>query len=349
MSKEFSRIRRTRFGHVEQKQLYVTYDGYCQCNCACCRNKSFSEESMMGKRYILDEVLRENYNQFRHIIFGGGEPLYKIDKIWDLIVDLDSRNILFAKSDDDVTKYSIVTNGAREIFLDRFDSCMICRRFETVILSRYHYDDEINLRIFNPRRGEELLTTEDLQEDVCEELRHNKMQLSCLCQKGGINTVEDVIQYLKWAAKVEIPNVMFSNFQDDVTPLGAKQNLSCNPELLEKVKEELRERGFSEEEPIIFDAGFRVTKFTGIIEYEVEVEGTIFPPELQLMLALTGLDVPTIEAEAMAGVEMTVSIKEFIPENQLRKEWRKARRRTYNYSAMPNGDLFSDWSCGKKL
>jgi hypothetical protein len=61
------------------------------------------------------------------------------------------------------------------------------------------------------------------------------------------------------------------------------------------------------------------------------------------------MDIPTIKAEAVAGVEMTVSVKEFIPEKQLQKEWKKARRRTYNYSAMPNGDLFSDWSCGKKI
>lgn len=356
MSKDFQRIQR-RLGRTEQKQLYVTYDGYCQCNCQCCRNKSFSDEEMMGKRYILDEVLKKNYNQFRHIVFGGGEPLYKIDKIWRLITELDMRNEMEVsgfdddyEDDDNVTYYSIVTNGARELFLEELDhNCSTCRKFQTIILSRYHYDDEINTRIFHPKKGEELLTSEDLEE-MCHSMK-KKFQLSCLCQKGGINSLEDVIEYIQWAAKLGITNVMFSNFQDDVTPVLAKDNLSCDPRLFQKAMKELSERGFEADRPIVFSAGFRLVTFNGIIETRKEVEGTFIPPELQLVMSLIGMGdmVPSVKAEATVGRKMTVSFKEFIPEDLLRADWRKAKRRTYNYSAMPNGDLFSDWSCGKKL
>ena len=85
MSNDFRRINRYPDGRVEQKHLYVTYDAYCQCNCQCCRNKCFNEEAMQGKRYLLDEALLQNFGQFRHIVFGGGEPLYKIGKIVDLL------------------------------------------------------------------------------------------------------------------------------------------------------------------------------------------------------------------------------------------------------------------------
>lgn len=354
MSKDFQRIRR-RLGHTEQKQLYVTYDGYCQCNCQCCRNKAFSDDEMQSKRYILDEVLKKNYKQFRHIVFGGGEPLYKIDKIWRLITELDMRNEMeanFDGEDDDekVTYYSIVTNGARELFLEELDhNCATCRRFQTIILSRYHYDDEINKSIFRPRSNEELLSSEDLEE-ICHSMK-KKIQLSCLCQKGGINTLEDVIEYIQWAAKLGITNVMFSNFQDDVTPDLAKENLSCDPKIFQKAMKELSERGFESDKPIAFSAGFKLTTFDGIIETKKEVEGTFLPPELQLVMSLIGMEdmVPSVKAEAVVGRKMTVSFKEYIPEDLLRAYWKSAKRRTYNYSAMPNGDLFSDWSCGKKL
>lgn len=320
MSNDFRRINRSLDGRVEQKHLYVTYDSYCQCNCQCCRNKCFDEASMQGKRYLLDEALKQNFNQFRHIIFGGGEPLYKIGKIVDLVCDLSNANIMEpAKGpgdDSNVTYYGIATNGARDIFLREINyHCIICRRFQTIILSRYHYDDDINRSIFHPKNGEELLTSEDLG-GLCQNLRTEKLQLSCLCQKGGVNTLKDVIKYIKWAESLGITNVMFSNFQDDVTPEKARENLSCEPDLFEKAMQELWQRGFDDDDPIIFSAGYRLTTFHGSIN---------------------------------SSRTMKVSFREFIPENQLREEWKYARRRTYNFSAMPNGDLFSDWSCGERL
>ena len=320
MSNDFRRINRSLDGKVEQKHLYVTYDSYCPCNCECCRNRSFTEESMQGKRYLLDDVLKENFNQFRHIIFGGGEPLYKIVKIINVISDIHFANIMEpAKGpgdDSNVTYFGIVTNGVRDLFLTEINyHCIICRRFQTIILSRYHYDDDVNTRIFHPRKGLELLTTKDL-DGLCQSIKQDKLQLSCLCQKGGVNTLEDVLEYIKWAEKLGITNVMFSNFQDDVTPERARANLSCAPDLFERAMQELWQRGFDDEDPIIFSAGFQLTTFQGSIN---------------------------------SSREMKVSFKEFIPENQLREEWKYARRRTYNYSVMPNGDLFSDWSCGEKI
>lgn len=354
MSKDFQRIRRS-FGRVEQKQLYVTYDKFCQCSCACCRNKCFSDEAMQSKRYILDEVMKKDYNQFRHVVFGGGEPLYQIDKILRLITELDLRNAKEANFDEEtndekITYYSIVTNGARELFLEELDeNCPACRKFVTIILSRYHYDDGKNTEIFHPKNGEELLTTDDLDE-VCFSMK-KKIQLSCLCQKGGINTTEDVIRYIQWAAKLGITNIMFSNFQDDVTPENAKENLSCDPNLFQDAMEVLRKREFLEETPIIFNAGFRIINFHGIIETTKEVEGSYLPEGLRIALNFIGMGdmIGSMRMESVVGRRVDISFKEYIPEDQLRKEWKKANRRTYNYSAMPNGALFSDWSCGNKV
>ena len=320
MSNDFRRINRYPDGRVEQKHLYVTYDAYCQCNCQCCRNKCFKEEEMQGKRYLLDEALLQNFGQFRHIIFGGGEPLYKIGKIVDLLKKIHFENIMEPSKgpgdDSNVTYFGIATNGLRSIFLEEINyHCIICRMFQTIILSRYHFDDEINRSIFHPRNGTELLTSDDLR-GLCQSIKQDKLQLSCLCQKGGINTIEGVIEYIKWAESLGIANVLFSNFQDEVTPDTARVNLSSAPDLLDKAMQELRQGGFVGDDTIIFSAGYKLTTFHGSIN---------------------------------SSREMKVSFREFIPEDQLREEWKHARRRTYNFSAMPNGDMFADWACGEKV
>ena len=46
MSDNFEKIKRDEEGRVWQKQLYVTYGTKCQCNCECCRNKSFNTDDM---------------------------------------------------------------------------------------------------------------------------------------------------------------------------------------------------------------------------------------------------------------------------------------------------------------
>ena len=43
--------------------------------------------------------------------------------------------------------------------------------------------------------------------------------------------------------------------------------------------------------------------------------------------------------------ECTISFREFLTEEETEREWSVAKKRTYNYSAMPNGAMYADLSC----
>lgn len=348
MSDNFKKIKRDEEGRVWQKQLYVTYGTKCQCNCECCRNKSFDKDDMRLDRSRLHKKVLDEANNFRHIVFGGGEPLLSIDKIYEIIKDYRDLNP-FIIGDDSRTYFTLVTNGERNRFLKLIDeNCKNCRMFENYIISRYHYDDNKNESIFRTRGT--LMTKKDL-ENLCEALKQ-KIQLSCLCQKGGINTVEDAKKYIEFAMEVGITDVMFSNFQDDVTVEEAK-SLNCKPNLLQEIKELIEGLGFEREgETIVFSAGFKLTNYKGtVIKHTKAKLKPKVNPFLKLFMRMIGADLPTpnVTMTEVEEAEMRISFREFISEEELQNEWNNSKKRTYNYSIMPNGTMYSDWSCREEV
>lgn len=323
---------------VCQKSVYVTFGTRCQCNCEGCRNKSFDSEVMkMDRKRLIPNIIKEA-GEFRHIIFGGGEPLFELTDIMYVIENIKYNNTLL--TDDDEIKFSLVTNGERQLFHMRIDrKCVICNCFRQIILSRYHYDDIANEIIFKTRTP--LMRTEDLK-NICPSLKE-KIQLSCLCQKGGIDSPEEIKRYLKWAAELEITHVMFSNFQDEVTE--EKSNI-CDLSLLWEAQDMLvKELGFEKEPAILFSAGYKITNCTGMIHIEIEeVQGrivNIFGGWLPILSEIKG--------RVIVQRKMTVSFREFLPKEEWQKEWKSANRRTYNYSIMPNGSMYKDWVCNDKI
>lgn len=317
---EFKKIKRNEEGTVYQKHLYITYNIQCQCDCKCCRNKSFDNTVMKTNKKKLQEKIIEEASNFRHIVFGGGEPLLKIDEIVELIHNINRQNFQREYSEDDQIYCSLATNGERNIFLTGIDeNCTICAKLNQIILSRYHYDDDKNNSIFNSKTP--LISCLDLLR-LCPSLK-KKIQFSCLCQKGGIDTIDEVKHYIEWAVELGFTNVMFSNFQDEVTVPKAKK-LGCNLNFLEEAKTMIeKDFGFQKETPILFSAGYKITKYTGNILSE----------------ALKKLSIQ------MKNAKITILFREFISKEELQQEWEKAKKKTYNYSIMPNGKIYSDWAC----
>lgn len=342
---KFKKIKRSWRGKVNQKHLYVTYGTECQCNCDCCRNQSFDKETMEMKKEKLQEKIIEEAGNFRHIVFGGGEPLLKIDEIAEIVKAIDQRNFQSKCKEDEKIYCSLATNGEKSIFLSKINHfCQICRLFHQIVLSRYHYDDEKNEMIFKSKSS--LIDSQDLSK-LCLELKR-KIQLSCLCQKDGIETIEDIKQYLNWAKELGITNVMFSNFQDEVTVSKAKK-LGCDLSFLADAQEMMeKDLGFEKEPTIVFSAGYKITNYTKFIPAEVKEEPIPIHSIMQLMMSeLLGIEDMETNSSiiTITNVKMTVSFREFISEEELRPEWKKARRKTYNYSIMPNGTMYEDWGC----
>lgn len=347
----FEKIKRSNGGEVTQNQLYVTYDQICQCDCPGCRNKGLPQEEMEANRKKLNRVIIKDAEKFRHIIFGGGEPLYQMDHIVEVIQKIKGRRQspigkvirLFKGPEYDEMRFTLTTNGQRELFFDKVnDRCMNCRHFNKIILSRYHDDDSVNDELF--RANGTLMTSSDISE-LCMPLR-NKTQLSCLCQKGGIETTEDVLRYIEWAHSLRITDIMFSNYQQDITPEEAKQ-AGCNANMLAEAQTDLVEnKGYSLMDTFVFSAGYKISTYSKnppmtplehlAIALEISVITGISEPNI-----LFGLALPPMGEED----NTTISFREFLTEERMKEEWENARKRTYNYSVMPNGAMYADWSC----
>lgn len=353
----FEKMKRSQNGEVIQNHLYVTYNQFCQCDCACCRNKTFPEEVMKQQHIQLDQKIVETARYFRHIIFGGGEPLFQIENIMSVISSIKKEpdNFLhnwsgpYFDPDDNEIKFSIVTNGDSEIFLTNINNaCYVCRDLKKIILSRYHHDDDINQKIFKAKR--KLISREDIDE-LCLALRR-KIQLSCLCQKGGIQSADDAVDYIKWAAELRIFDIMFSNFQEDVTPEEVKESESSG-DLLKSIQERIvTQWNFVKEDTIVFSAGYTVTNYNGYVPIETTIERVVkvIPKKWNWLLRALFME-PQYEgiAETVSitkKIPMSISFREFISDTErMEKEWKNARRKTFNYSIMPNGEMYEDWSC----
>ena len=269
----FEKINR-KVGLVEQNHLYVTYTNACQCTCPGCRNLGFTEEIMKENRNLLDEKILENSKYFRHIVFGGGEPSYKISEIVDLIERIKVKNYKgYMMEKDDEIKFTMTTNGSR-ILLQRMDGvCRNCKKFDRIILSRYHDNDDVNDALF--RANGSLMTTYDI-DNLCDNLKE-KIQLSCLCQHGGIETVDDIERYILWAHKLKVDDIMFSSYQHDIT--SDKSVKTETTSLFETAKQRLLNNGFTKIDKIVFSAGYKIEVFE-------ESETDIFEEELKSVLEM---------------------------------------------------------------
>lgn len=321
---DFKRMKREE-GSTVQKHLYVTYGSACQCDCSFCRNHCFEKEKMKDSDQ-LNKALIESEDYFRNITFGGGEPLIYIDEIMDVIHEIIYKEEQEKGIDEweDELNFTLVTNGYRRLFLKKIGNrCPYCKKFRQIILSRHHYDDQKNEEIFRTKKR--LLDTEDL-EDLCEGIKR-KMLLSCLCQRGGIDSIEELMFFISWAKGVGINNIMFSNFQEEVTE---------QEELCKQLPKDFFQEAqfvlehflqFEKESQIVFSAGYVITT------YKLEIDA---PEFVRFMLQD---EYPTIK----------ISFKEYLSVAEIKKLWDRATRRTYNYSAMPDGTLYQDWICKVKL
>lgn len=347
----FEKIKRGANGEVTQNQLYVTYDQICQCDCPGCRNKGLPQEEMETNRQALNRVIIKEAESFRHIIFGGGEPLYQLDNIVALIKKIKRRRERliskiarrFKDPDDDRIIFTMTTNGQKEVFTRKFDKfCKNCRHFNRIILSRYHYDDKVNDGLF--RANGSLMTTENLKK-LCAPLR-DKMQLSCICQKGGIETADDMIRYIEWAHEVRIYNIMFSNYQQDITPDAAKK-AGCDLEEMHQVQMILTEEyGFELVDTFVFSAGYKISKYRRYPEISI-FEKIITSLEIARQTGITDPSILLSLAGEVVGDEenITITFREFLSPEEFKKEWERAKKKTNNYSVMPNGAMYADWSC----
>ena len=178
-----------------QLNLYIKINDGCNAKCEFCSNRTMQD---MGKINLekLEYVLKY-FNErllLNRISITGGEPMLKIDLLNDVA------NLIYKVIPDATVTINTNGNNLRKIVnLDAVD------KIEGIHISRHHYKDEINKKIF----GTEVASIEDIKY-VMNNVKNKKLlRLNCLLMKNNIDNIEEVEKYLEFASNLEIFRVGF--------------------------------------------------------------------------------------------------------------------------------------------
>ncbi|MDR0384180.1 MAG: radical SAM protein [Christensenellaceae bacterium] len=191
-------------GTLKFKQnLYYAINNKCTNNCEFCFNKGINvKQNITAAREKLKKII-----PFIHTVtIGGGEPLMarKNIKLYD---DKQYTGNIFDAVMLDCMKYNnslnidVVTSAPRKYFFDEYYRGIIYHS-HSIIISRHAISDEENSRIFNAEKKMPLLTVKDIQNLVTHpQYYDNNIRLSCTLGEHGVNSVQDMRDYIKEAKK----------------------------------------------------------------------------------------------------------------------------------------------------
>lgn len=169
--------------------LYVRTDG-CNANCRFCTYMSSKKWNVKKYREILSEL--KSKIEIRKIGVTGGEPTLD----WDSFLEISSIGREFVPN----CELSLNTNGYN---LSKLVDDPIYQEYDTINISRHHYNDDINNDIFMTKTptSEELRILSDNESDT------HKIQLRCNLINGYIDTKEEIFKYLNWSNDIGINDV----------------------------------------------------------------------------------------------------------------------------------------------
>ena len=169
--------------------LYVQFKG-CNANCKFCEFKNCANTFNLPK---FENVILELSKQIelRKISLTGGEAT--INKNFYKVVDIVKP----------YTNFLVVnTNGSNliEMYNNGYD-----KKFESIALSRHHYNDEIN---------NEILGLESISSNDLEQMKLKNLHFSCNLQKDYINSKEEIYKYLDFVSSIGYDDVGFVSLMD---------------------------------------------------------------------------------------------------------------------------------------
>lgn len=280
------RISRTPF--TFQKNLYLELSRDCNGNCKFCRNHFFE-----NKPYNLNQIINtinENRISFSNINIGGGEPTLRQADLEKLIAS--------TKLYNQANNVSIVSNGSGDYAFYRY---LYYEYGIKTNISRHSFDDNINANILG------IDNSKILNSEMLEEIP--SLSLSCTCIKGGIDSLDKIVDYINYAFNMWINNLLFCNLQDTASvenTTNLDRSLSIDENIFIETIEFLKHQNYTFKYPIISTGGYK------------------------LYILKKG--------------SQTISFKQYISKEDLLNLWPAAIKRTYDFSLSPDGNLYSDWS-----
>lgn len=304
---KFHRSFRDSYGRTYRIHAYVTYDKRCPCKCSFCRNEQFSNDIKSSDVSNIRKSLAIFSPYIHSITFGGGEPLLFIDDL------LKTMQMLYKESLEETPKKYIVTSGLREQFLNNKEK--IFYYFDRMYLTRQRKSDEDNQRAFNTKVP--ILTTDDLYilgYDI-----NKKIEIVSTCYKnGGIDNAEEMIELIKWTAYIGSEIIIFNDLQFDVTNAQYYEEHQISDDVFETVINYLEEKGFIQKIEVCFSGGYTIRMFEGRLKTKNRLNHDDW--------------------------YIRVGFKQYHKPNTTLDIWERARKRTFDLSIMPNGEVFTDWA-----
>lgn len=182
---------------------------------------------------------------------------------------------------------------------------------EKLIFLNLYFDLNISRHSVSDDINDKILGVHSLDTESLRKLsKENKNQLKGLtlcptCFKGdGIDTVEKVEDYIECAYDLQIDNLLFQTLHRDLS-INSKDVLPIEEEIFDEVIAKLREQNY-EIVPTIYSTG-----------------------DYKLIIAKNG--------------RKTISFKKYITEEELKREWPYALKRTFDFSMDPSGNLYENF------
>lgn len=186
----------------------IIVDRFCNANC------KFCVENMNNEMSNITEVNSTDYLKNIHkalnfmrpldvsISLTGGEPTCsnKLIQLLDIINMYNFRKKV-------ITTNGTHLNSANFKILDK----LIDSKFNHLNISKAHYNEKKNQEIMQFKDGK-YFTNEQLKQTVDHIKERNsdlRIRMSCIIAKGGIEDINDVINYTEYYKKLGIDNIVF--------------------------------------------------------------------------------------------------------------------------------------------
>jgi len=321
------RIVRFNGDHKYSSQMYLNLPFICPNKCPFCRNENLLETNHDFEKQVDSLKL---YGRFlKSFTVGGGEPLYgsNINLLKQLI---DVKNKKENEKELRHFDFNLVTSmpkvGDSSIFID--ENFNFLRNFQKIYISRLHFDDKINEKLFNHGKYK-LLQSDEFNHLDSPSCRHNtqnfetnvggyRLQLLCTCFKGGIDTTEKIFQMIEWMIQLQtITNITFSNLYNC-------NHLNVSPYIFEEASNILISKGFEMKPEIVFSGNYLIKRFS--LEDGISIKNHF------------------LEKREFLKQPLTVAFKYYLTKSEMSKIWHNQNtlRRIYDLAMLQDGTVITE-------
>lgn len=193
--------------------LNIFITNICPNKCEFCINKEYYGQDISDEKYYfsLEKVLCELKDKRIEVTITGGEPTLKKERF---VKTMQMCNVY------NIKPRTISTTGLN--LLKVYDNKPLCQHMlenkfvNNISLSRMHYNDDINLKIMGHNR----LSNDEIEKlALFFKLNNADLRLSTNLIEGSIDSLQKVLEYLKFYSSRGIESVIYRQLVGEYTNL----------------------------------------------------------------------------------------------------------------------------------